>query len=163
MKYVKKVPDIYLTAESACLVHFVCVDLLHRSCLHAWWCYHPHGLPLQKVLRPPLCQDRWDLQIASKLVNMMMRIRSLTYQAIQRGGNKQPGLFHSKMIPPCLPLLPLLPCCPLPVDKPMNPGATLTGRMERKNGLTPTIALGSTSKCLNKGVSHLISSSNKVF
>lgn len=67
------------------------------------------------------------------------------------------------MMPLCSSLLSSLPCCLWPVDKPTNPGATSTGRMERKYGLTPTIDLGSISKCLNKGGSHLLSSSDEVF
>lgn len=42
-----------------------------------------------------------------------------------------------------------------------EPCASLTGRMERKYGLIAIIALG--NKCLHKGSSHLISSSNVVF
>lgn len=56
------------------------------------------------------------------------------------------------MLAPCWSLLPSLPCCLWPVDKPVNPGATSTGRMERKHGLTPTIALGSTPSAWIKEV-----------
>lgn len=103
-----------------------------------------------------LGQDRWVLQDSNKASKC--DCESEKPQHTKLFSRDQRSSQVSSTSQPCLSFLPPLPCSLWPVDKLMNPGATSTDRRERKYGWTTAIALGSTSKCLNKGGSHGVSS-----
>lgn len=115
-------------------------------------CSHFRGLLCPWARTDGFCR------IETKLVSLSVRVRNLNPPSFSVETKQAVRSLPYHIMHPCLSLLLPLPCSLWPVDKLMNPGATSTGRRERKYGWTAAIALGSTSKCLNKGGSHGVSS-----